>query len=136
MTASAAEEYACGSPPSASTGEATRVVSHGLLIAALAGAARTDRDAQPRRRADAASPTAARSRSAAANGQRTRRTRTAPATSTEFRLESGLPVWRYEVEGLVIEKRVFLPHMQNTVHVMYELLAGRAIASSWRCARR
>ena len=43
----------------------------------------------------------------------------------EFRLEAGLPVWRYDVEGLVIEKRLFLPHMQNTVHVMYELLVGR-----------
>ena len=53
-----------------------------------------------------------------------RRTRTAPATSTEFRLEAGLPVWRYDVEGLVIEKRLFLPHMQNTVHVSYELLSG------------
>ena len=43
---------------------------------------------------------------------------------TEFRLEAGLPVWRYEVDGLVIEKRLFLPHMQNTVQVVYELLAG------------
>jgi predicted glycogen debranching enzyme len=43
---------------------------------------------------------------------------------TEFRLEAGLPVWRYDVEGLVIDKRVFLPHMQNTVHVMYELVSG------------
>jgi predicted glycogen debranching enzyme len=43
---------------------------------------------------------------------------------TEFRLESGIPVWRYEVDGLVIEKRLFLPHMQNTVHVAYELLSG------------
>src|SRR3977135_1374081 len=43
---------------------------------------------------------------------------------TEFRLEMGLPVWRYDVEGLIIEKRVFLPHMQNTVHVIYELLSG------------
>jgi predicted glycogen debranching enzyme len=43
---------------------------------------------------------------------------------TEFRLEAGLPVWRYEVEGLVIEKRVFLPHMQNTVLLSYELLSG------------
>jgi len=43
---------------------------------------------------------------------------------TEFRLESGLPVWRYEVEGLVVEKRLFLPHMQNTVHLSYELLSG------------
>src|SRR5216110_995002 len=43
---------------------------------------------------------------------------------TEFRLEAGLPVWRYDVEGVVIDKRVFLPHMQNTVHVSYELIAG------------
>jgi len=43
---------------------------------------------------------------------------------TEFRLEAGLPVWRYDVEGVVIDKRVFLPHMQNTVHVMYELVSG------------
>jgi predicted glycogen debranching enzyme len=43
---------------------------------------------------------------------------------TEFRLEAGLPVWRYEVEGLVIEKRLFLPHMQNTVLLSYQLLSG------------
>jgi len=43
---------------------------------------------------------------------------------TEFRLELGLPVWRYDIEGLIIEKRVFMPHMQNTVHVVYELLSG------------
>src|SRR3954470_13079638 len=44
----------------------------------------------------------------------------------EFRLESGLPVWRYDVEGLIVEKRLFLPHMQNTVHLTYELLSGAA----------
>jgi predicted glycogen debranching enzyme len=43
---------------------------------------------------------------------------------TEFRLEKGLPVWRYEVDDVVFEKRVLLPHMQNTVHVSYRLLAG------------
>jgi len=42
----------------------------------------------------------------------------------EFRLELGLPVWRYEAEGFEIEKRVILPHGQNTVHVTYRLLAG------------
>ena len=40
----------------------------------------------------------------------------------------GLPVWRYDVDGLVIEKRVFLPHMQNTVHVMYELVSTAPIS--------
>src|SRR5947209_5280010 len=43
---------------------------------------------------------------------------------SEFRLEAGLPVWRYDVEGYVIEKRLLLPHMQNTVHITYRLLRG------------
>src|ERR1700736_4193745 len=43
---------------------------------------------------------------------------------TEFRLEAGLPVWRYELGGIVLEKRILLLHMQNTVHVTYRVLAG------------
>ncbi len=43
---------------------------------------------------------------------------------TEFRLEAGLPVWRYDIDGTVIEKRLFMAHMQNTVHLVYELLSG------------
>lgn len=43
---------------------------------------------------------------------------------TEFRLEDGLPVWRYEVGGVAFEKRILLPNMQNTVHVTYRLLSG------------
>jgi predicted glycogen debranching enzyme len=42
----------------------------------------------------------------------------------EFRLEEGLPVWRYRADGFVIEKRLLLPHMQNTVHLTYRLLEG------------
>ena len=43
----------------------------------------------------------------------------------EFRLDMGLPVWRYETCGLVIEKRVFLPYLQNTVYVNYRLISGK-----------
>ncbi|HEX5047063.1 MAG TPA: amylo-alpha-1,6-glucosidase [Gammaproteobacteria bacterium] len=43
---------------------------------------------------------------------------------TEFRLELGLPIWRYEIDGIAIEKRIVLPHAQNTVHVIYRLLGG------------
>ena len=46
-------------------------------------------------------------------------------TVSEFRLEAGLPVWRYEVDGFVLEKRLILPYRQNTVHVTYLLLAGK-----------
>ncbi len=42
----------------------------------------------------------------------------------EFRLEAGLPVWRYDIDGTVVEKRVFMPHMQNTVEIVYELVSG------------
>ena len=42
----------------------------------------------------------------------------------EFRLEAGLPVWTYRVGDFVLEKRVFLVHLQNTVHVVYRLLEG------------
>ncbi|HEX8722064.1 MAG TPA: amylo-alpha-1,6-glucosidase [Pyrinomonadaceae bacterium] len=42
----------------------------------------------------------------------------------EFRLEEGLPVWRYELDGHAVEKRVLLVHGQNTVHVTYRLVEG------------
>ena len=42
------------------------------------------------------------------------------------RLEAGLPVWEYEWEGVRIEKRILMPHRQNTVHVTYRLVDGPA----------
>ncbi len=42
----------------------------------------------------------------------------------EFRLDLGLPVWRYEIDGHTIEKRVLMTRGQNTVHIGYRLLAG------------
>ena len=41
-----------------------------------------------------------------------------------FRLLDGLPVWRYQVGDVEIEKRVLMPHLHNTVHVTYRLLSG------------
>jgi predicted glycogen debranching enzyme len=103
---------------------------HGLLIAALA---------TPLGRTVMLSHVAERVR---ANGEhfeiggreRTDAARDAQGTGclAEFRLESGLPVWRYDINGIVIEKRVFMPHGQNTVFIMYELLAGPRIELSLR----
>ena len=42
-----------------------------------------------------------------------------PRRLTEFRLEDGLPVWVYELGGCRLEKRVLMPHGQNTVYVRY-----------------
>jgi predicted glycogen debranching enzyme len=47
-----------------------------------------------------------------------------PDMLREFRVESGLPVWLYEIEGLQIEKRLFLPYGQNTTCILYKLIAG------------
>jgi predicted glycogen debranching enzyme len=44
----------------------------------------------------------------------------------EFRLEAGLPVWRYAINDTVFEKQVFLPHGQNAVYITYRLLEGQA----------
>jgi predicted glycogen debranching enzyme len=42
----------------------------------------------------------------------------------EFHLEAGLPVWRYELGAIALEKRIGMPHRQNSVHVTYRLLAA------------
>jgi predicted glycogen debranching enzyme len=46
---------------------------------------------------------------------------------TGFRLEAGLPVWTFDVEGTRIEKRVLMPHLQNTTHISYRLLSDQAV---------
>ncbi len=44
-----------------------------------------------------------------------------------FRLESGLPVWEYDVEGVRFEKRVLMAHQQNTTHISYSLLSSEPV---------
>jgi hypothetical protein len=46
---------------------------------------------------------------------------------TEFRLENMIPFWRFEVEGVIVEKRLLLLHGQNTVHVTYSLHSSQAV---------
>jgi predicted glycogen debranching enzyme len=43
---------------------------------------------------------------------------------SEFHLEMGLPIWRYQWGELVLEKRLHLPYRQNTVQITYRLLGG------------
>ena len=45
-----------------------------------------------------------------------------------FRLEAGLPVWRFDLNGTVLEKRIVMPYGQNTVCITYQLVeAGTAL---------
>ena len=46
------------------------------------------------------------------------------ADLSEFRFELGVPVWTYLHHGHVIEKRVVMPHRQNTVYITYTLKSG------------
>jgi len=46
---------------------------------------------------------------------------------SSFRLEAGLPVWTFDVENIRIEKRVLMPHLQNTTHVSYRLLSKEPV---------
>jgi predicted glycogen debranching enzyme len=48
-----------------------------------------------------------------------------PTDLAEMRLENGRPVWRFERDGVVLEKRIVIPHGQNTTHVIYQLLEAR-----------
>jgi len=44
----------------------------------------------------------------------------------EFVLEGGVPVWRFSKNGIRMEKRVLMPHVQNTTYIIYSLLEGPA----------
>jgi predicted glycogen debranching enzyme len=43
---------------------------------------------------------------------------------SEFLLVSGLPVWIYRIQNHLVEKRLRMPHQQNTVHITYRLISG------------
>ena len=60
------------------------------------------------------------------NGVQTENTdyRGATATLTHFCLDAGLPIWTYEFEGITLEKRVSLPHRQNTTYINYRVVDG------------
>lgn len=43
---------------------------------------------------------------------------------SEFWTEWGIPSWRYEVDGFLIEKKLLLRNLQNTIQITYRLLGG------------
>jgi predicted glycogen debranching enzyme len=46
-----------------------------------------------------------------------------PNYLVEFRLENQIPIWRYDIKGVSLEKRLVMPYLQNTVHLTYTLLS-------------
>lgn len=47
-----------------------------------------------------------------------------PGHLSEFRLELGLPVWRFDVDGVVVERRLVMLHDQNTILLVWRLIEG------------
>ncbi len=47
-----------------------------------------------------------------------------PGLQLTFRLEAGLPVWRFDIRNTVIEKRIVMPHERNAACIMYRLVSG------------
>ena len=47
-----------------------------------------------------------------------------PGFLEEFVLEGDIPVWRFSKNGIRMEKRVLMPHLQNTTYIVYRLLEG------------
>ncbi len=94
---------------------------HGLLVAALAGVGRTVMLSHLSDRVRVQG-----GRAVALSGEENAVGLELPGVEhlQEFRLELGLPVWTYEVDGILLEKRLLLVHGQNTVHLHYRLLAG------------
>ena len=52
----------------------------------------------------------------------------------EFRLELGLPVWRFAGQGVTIERRVVLSYSQNTTILVYRLQEGGPVRLELRPA--
>src|SRR5262245_61374855 len=48
----------------------------------------------------------------------------APDFLEELALERGLPVWRFSKGGIRLEKRVVMPHLQNTTYIVYRMMEG------------
>jgi len=43
---------------------------------------------------------------------------------TNFSLVDGLPRWRYDIDGTVLEKRVVLAHRHKLIHLTYRLVTA------------
>ena len=48
----------------------------------------------------------------------------ASAALVEFRMEDGLPIWRYRCGPNLLERRIVLPYRGNSVYLTYRLLSG------------
>jgi glycogen debranching enzyme len=55
-----------------------------------------------------------------------------PLVVRDFKLEQGLPVWCLRHEEAWVERRLFMPHRRNTVHLLYHLHSGGPLRLQFR----
>ncbi len=53
---------------------------------------------------------------------------------TDFSLEMGLPVWRYQIKSALFERRIIMRYRQNTVQVSYKLSGSTPVKLDLRPA--
>jgi predicted glycogen debranching enzyme len=64
---------------------------------------------------------------------RTKERRDLISPEMEFKLEPNFPVWSYQIGDVHLEKRVWMPHGQNTVYIRYHLISGsEPVSIKWR----
>ena len=96
---------------------------HGLLVVAVDGPGAADARAR-RARSGARRRRRALSGSRPTNGERRRRPARARAARV-FDLDDGVPRWRWQVGGIVLERELAMAHGTPTVGVVHRLLARR-----------
>ena len=96
---------------------------HGLLVVAVDGPA--EPHARPRVARSGARlrrrPLPARHRRM---GERRRSTRAATSCSSSFDLDDGVPRWRWQIGGVVLERELAMAHGSPTVGVVHRLVAS------------
>ena len=50
----------------------------------------------------------------------------------EFYLEWHTPTWVFDLDGNIIEKRIFMPYGHNTVYISYKLVKGESVSVKLR----
>lgn len=56
-----------------------------------------------------------------------------PECLVDFKVESNLPIWKYQIGDIILEKSIWMAHAQNTVYVRYHVLSSpETIQIKWR----
>lgn len=56
-----------------------------------------------------------------------------PEWLVDFKVENNMPVWRYQIDDIQLEKTLWMPYLQNSVYIRYTLIASNGpVNLRWR----